>query len=390
MMFVGIDIAKRKHCASAVDNTGVWCFEDLVFSNDQEGFQILLSALKEQSTDEVKICLEATGHYGLNLIAYLQQEGYEVFEINPILTNNWRKSQSVRKVKNDAVDAKALATWLYCGNTAQLKPMVENRDDLRSLTRFRTSLTGIIGDAKRRAIGVLDRIFPEYHGFFADDFGKTSMMLLKRWPSAHALAQAHIDAIEALLRDISRNHCGREHAEKLKELAERSIGQKSSALEFELVLLLDQISFTASQLEALDAKIAQMIEDSPILTIPGIGVVCAATILAELGDISRFASPAKIVAFAGCDPSVYASGEFEAQSGHISKRGSKYLRRYLWLAADRARIFDPTLKRYYQKKRSEGKCHKVAITAVIRKLCAIIFSVLTRKAAYRQPEESSS
>lgn len=126
----------------------------------------------------------------------------------------------------------------------------------------------------------------------------------------------------------------------------------------------------------LDAELEGMFEGSPITTVPRIGPVCAAGILGEIGDIGRFGTASKLVAFAGCDPSVFESGEYEGSKAHLSKRGSPYLRWYLRPAADRARRFDPVLREYHLKKRSEGKCHRVAISAVVRKLCSIIFAVL--------------
>ena len=388
MVFIGIDIAKFKHAAAAVDSEGTWLFEGLEFANDAEGFERLLETLQQAGAlpEHSKVCLEATGHYGLNLIARLQETGYEVYEINPLLTSSWRRTQSLRKAKNDEIDAKALATWLSSGNPAQLKGPVAQRDDLQALSRFRASQVQIIGDAKRRAMTIIDRVFPEYQGFFADCFGKASLAVLDRWPSAEDLAHARSDAIEnAMVKAAGSRFC-REDALALKALAKSSVGRSSAALELELRMIVAQIRFNQEQLKVVDGRLGEMMKDSLITTIPGIGVVCGAMILGEIGDISRFASSSKLVAFAGCDPSVFSSGEFEAASGRLSKRGSRYLRQYLWLAADRARMFDPVLGAHYAKKRQEGKCHKVAVSGVVRKLCAIIFSVLTTGRPYACPQ----
>ncbi|MBQ3339862.1 MAG: IS110 family transposase, partial [Atopobiaceae bacterium] len=132
-------------------------------------------------------------------------------------------------------------------------------------------------------------------------------------------------------------------------------------------------------------ELGRMVEGSPVLTIPGVGTVLGAGILGEVGDVARFASAKKLLAFAGCDPSVFESGEFVGSRAHMSKRGSPYLRWYLWLAADRARMYDPALGAYYAKKRSEGKCHKVAVSAVVRKLVSIIYAVLRDGTPYACP-----
>lgn len=375
---IGIDLAKNKHSAAVIAEGGERLLLGFGFRNDEEGFASLLRKLAEvgATREESGVCLEATGHYGRGLIAFLEAHGYEVFEVNPLLTSNWRKAMSVRKVKNDAVDAEALAMWLLAGNPTRRRRSKSETDDLRSLARFRTSLSHIVGDSKRRAHAIVDVVFPEFHGFFSDDFGKAACAVLGRWGSAAKVAKARVDSIEKAMRDAAGGRFARADAERLKALAKSSVGQPSAPLEFRLRQLIEQIGFTKGQMAELDAELERLIAGSHITTIPGIGTVCGAGILGELGDASRFADASKIVAFAGCDPSVFESGEFEGARAHLSKRGSPYLRWYLWLAADRARMSDPVLRGYYWKKRGEGKCHKVAISAVVRKLCAIIFAVL--------------
>ena len=384
---IGIDLAKRRHSAAVIEQGGERLLIGFEFENDEEGFASLLGKLAEvgAACGESGVCLEATGHYGRNLIAFLEAHGYDVFEVNPLLTSNWRKAMSVRKVKNDAVDAEALALWLLAGNPTERRRSKSEMDDLRSLSRSRTSLSHIVGDCKRKAHAIIDVMFPEFHGFFSDDFGKAACAVMKRWGSAANVARARVDSIEKAMREAAGKRFGREDAERLKALAKSSVGQPSGPLEFQLRQLLAQIEFTKRQMKELDAELERLIAGSPITTIPGIGTVCGAGILGEIGGVSRFSSAAQIVAFAGCDPSVFESGEFEGTRAHLSKRGSPHLRWYLWLAADRARMSDPVLRDYYLKKRSEGKCHKVAVSAVVRKLCAIIFAVLRDNKPYFCP-----
>ena len=384
MYYIGIDLAKRKHSVAIIREDGVRLLRGFDFANSSEGFDELLRRLAQVGATPAtsRVCLEATGHYGRNLIAHLMRHGYEVFEVNPLLTSNWRRARSVRKVKNDAVDAEALALWLLAGNPSACKGGAGELGDLRSLVRSRTYLSHILGDCKRRAVAILDVTFPELHGFFSDAFGISAVAVLSRWPSAEAIAHARVDAVEHAVRRAGGRCFDRERAISLKRLAKMSVGQSSAPLEFQLRQLLEQVAFTKQQMAALDAELARMVEGSPVITIPGIGVVCAAGILGEIGDISRFASARKLLAFAGCDPSVFESGEFVGTKAHMSKRGSPYLRRYLWLAADRARRYDPALGAYYQKKRSEGKCHKVAVSAVVRKLVSIIYAILRDRTPY--------
>ena len=384
---IGIDLAKFKHSAAVIGDAGERLLLGFEFRNDEEGFASLLGELSGVGADpgESAVCLEATGHYGRNLIAFLEAHGYEVFEVNPLLTSNWRKAMNVRKVKNDAVDAEALALWLLAGNPTARRRSKSETDDLRSLARSRTSLSHIVSDCKNKARAILDVVFPEFHGFFADDFGKAACAVLAKWGSAANVARARVDSIEKAMRDAAGRRFGRDDAERLKALARSSVGQHSEPLLFQLRQLLAQIEFTKGQMAELDAELERLLEGSPITTVPGIGTVCGAGILGEIGDVGRFEDASKLVAFAGCDPSVFESGEFEGSRAHLSKRGSPHLRWYLWLAADRARMSDPVLRDYYLKKRAEGKCHKVAISAVVRKLCAIIFAVLRDGKPYACP-----
>ena len=384
MYYVGIDLAKFKHSAAVVGDDGKRLVRGFDFPNRRDGFEALLRRLESVGATgaEARVCLEATGHYGRNLVAFLEGHGYEVFEVNPLLTANWRRATSVRKVKNDAVDAEALALWLLAGNPTARRRAKDESDDLRTLARSRTSLSHIIGDCKRRAAAILDVTFPELRGFFSDDFCAAATAILGRWQSAEALSHARLDSIRKVVREAGGRITDARIAE-LRGLARSSVGTASAPLAFQLRQLLAQIAFTRGQMAELDAELARMVEGSPVLTIPGVGTVLGAGILGEVGDASRFASAKKLLAFAGCDPSVFESGEFVGS--RAPKRGSPYLRWYLWLAADMARRYDPALGAYYAKKRSEGKCHKVAVSAVVRKLVSIIYAVLRDGTPYVCP-----
>ena len=386
MFYVGIDLAKRRHSASVVRDDGKRLVRGFSFPNSAEGFAALLARLAKAGATggDSKVCLEATGHYGRNLMAFLEGRGYEVFEVNPLLTASWRRATSVRKVKNDAVDAEALALWLLAGNPTARRRSKDESDGLRSLARSRTSLSHMIGDCKRRAVAILDVTFPELHGFFSDDFGVAATAVLLRWQSAEALSHARLDSIRKEVREAG-GRLSDARAAELRELARASVGTASAPLAFQLRQLLAQIAFTRAQMAELDAELARMVEGSPVLPIPGVGTVCAAVILGEYGDVSRFADASRMLAFAGCDPSVFESGEFVGSRAHMSKRGSPYLRWALWIAADRARMYDPALRAYYARKRSEGKCHKVAMSAVVRKLVSIIYAVMRDGTAYVCP-----
>jgi len=388
MFYIGIDVAKYKHNCAVISEGGEKIFTHFEFANTTEGFQLLLKKLDayDATPTRSKVCMESTGHYGYALWTHLAGCGFKVCLANPFQTHNYVKAQTVRKVKNDALDALALAQWLLIENPPASKLSPEETAELKSIARFRTFQSRIIGDCKRKVITLLDVSFPEYAPFFTDTFGKTSLAVLMRYPSAEALSHAHIDALTNLIIKSSRGRFSDEHAIALRDLARTSFGVRyaSKASAFQIRELICQIEFTKRQMMSAEAKMTELLAaaDTPLTSVPGIGVICAATILGEIGDINRFNKPSQLVAYAGYDPSVFQSGQFSGTNSHISKRGSRYLRWAIWLAADRARMFDPLLREYYEKKRGEGKCHKVAICAVARKLCNIIFAVLSTNQPY--------
>lgn len=389
MINIGIDIAKHKHCMAAIGEGGEIIIKNFVFCNTTQGFTYLLNAFvrKSISCNNAKICIELTGHYGHALREHLEDLGFEVSEVNPILTHNWNKALSVRKVKNDAVDALGLAKWASVNATPVQMPTSKNLVELKSLARSRTFHTEIIGDSKRKAKAILDETFPEFAGFFSDDFGKAGMAIMKKWPTADLIAHARIDSLTKCLSKASKGKHGRAKAEELKELARNSFAStsKTSAQALQLKQLITLIEFTQDQIAEIDKMLAEMLTEinTPIMSVPGVGSVCGAIILGEIGEISRFSKASQLVAFSGYDPSVYESGKFKGTKNHISKRGSKYLRWALWIAADRARMHDPVFKEFYEKKRDDGKCHKVATCAVARKLCNTIFAVLRDDEPYK-------
>lgn len=388
MFCIGIDVAKRKHSMAAITGDGERLIEGFEFANSSDGFARMLAKLEGFgiTPENSRVALEATGHYSRSIAAHLVTSGFEVALGNPLQTHNFAKAQTIRKVKNDAVDALALAQWLLVGRPDVAILSSDEAAELKSLARFRTFQSQIIGDCKRKVIAVLDQLFPEYERFFSDIFGSASLAVLKRYPSAYALSRARTDALARLIEKSSRGRLGDDLATRLKAAAKASfaVNQAISAQSLELVHLIDLIEFTKAKLTEIDREMKRLLDISatPITSIPGIGTVTGATILGEIGDISRFEKPSKLVAYAGLDPSVYESGEFKATNNHLSKRGSTYLRWALWIAADRAKTFDAAFGAYYAKKRAEGKCHKVAVSAVARKLCNTIFAVLTTNHNY--------
>ena len=381
MYYCGIDIAKYKHEAAVIDEAGKALLDSISFSNTKEGCEKLPELFERLriSKDDVLIGMEATGHYWLSVHAFLLEQGYDVKVINPIQSEAFRKMY-IRQTKNDSKDSFIIAQIMRFGQFSATDLSEEVIVAMRQLSRYRLALVDSCGDCKRRVIALLDQVFPEYDSLFSDTFGVTSKEVLSKYPTPEDMLNVSTRKLTNLLEKASRGRFGREKAEQLKSAAASSFGVSfaKDAFAFQIKQLIEQLEFLEKQSEELEVQIAVLLEQtgSYITTIPGIGETLGAIILSEIGDINRFDAPNKLVAFAGLDVKIVQSGEFTGTRQKISKRGSPYLRRAIWLAASRAAFCDPILSEYYQSLRARGKHHLTAIGAVSRKMCNTIYAIL--------------
>ena len=387
MYYCGIDIAKHRHELGLLDEAGETVLS-MHFDNSQKGLQKLLDALSTLDIDpgNILFCMEATGHYWLALYCQLQELGCRLHVINPIQSDALRNLY-VRKAKTDKKDALLLADLVRFGRAPLTQLASETTLKLQTLSRLRLAFVHQIGGLKNRVLGILDRIFPEYPECFSNVFIRTSKELLKEYPEPELLAEADLSELTAFLQHHSRGRFNKDRAEQIQALAKGTFGIRLAldAFTLELKLLVEQIEFIEEQVSILEAAIEQILEEfrscpeqsyrHVLETIPGIGSVLAAAIIGEIGDISRFPNAKALVAYAGLDATVKASGQFEGTRNRISKRGSPTLRNSLWLAAVSARRFNPELKAYYEAKRSQGKHSGVATGAVARRLVHLIYSI---------------
>jgi transposase len=389
MLYLGIDIGKNTHVATLLDKTDKPLFRAFSFSNTTDGANSLLEKLNRhaKSVSEVEIGMEATGHYWLSVYSFLISHGYVVHVINPIQTDGWRKGVEIRNRKTDAIDSVLIADLIRYGNFMETTLADENTMSLRNLSRFRNYLVSSIGDLKRKVICVLDQVFPEYQSVFSNIFGDTSKELLLHFQTADDFENITAQQLENALENISFKAFAKNKLSQISELAAYSFGLTfcRDSFSLQLKLLIEQIKFIEAQVADVEAQIKTILAklNSPITSIPGIGVILAAIILGEIGDISRFSTPSKLAAYAGIDAAVCQSGQFEASSGKMSKRGSPYLRKALFQAALIASFRDPTFSAFYQMKRSQGKHHLTAVGAVSRKLCNVIHAVLKNNSIYQ-------
>lgn len=386
LLYLGIDIGKYHHVASLLDEHAQPIFKGFSFPNSTAGADSLLAKLNPYSIDDISIGMEATGHYWLALYSNLIEHGFVIHVVNPIQTDGWRKGTEIRKRKNDKIDSVLIAELIHYGDFLDTTIAQEDIFSLRTLTRFRHYLVDSIGDLKRKAICVLDQTFPEYQTAFSDIFGQTSRELLLRFQTPEDFQNITSEQLSSVLEKVKQKRFAQKKLNEISQLASHSFGISfaKDSFSMQLKLLLEQINFIEGQLNEVKEEIIRILTqlNSVITTIPGIGPINGATILSEIGDISRFSSPAKLVAYAGIDASVSQSGQYESTNNKMSKRGSPYLRQALFQAALVAAFNDPVFSAYYQKKRAEGKHHLTAIGAVARKLCYTIYAILKNNTPY--------
>lgn len=232
----------------------------------------------------------------------------------------------------------------------------------------------------------MEQIFPEYEKLFSSIWRNSSISVLQKYLTPENIANAPVDELSALLKDKSHNRLTMDKTNAIHEAATDTFGIKiaQSAFAFQLKQLFEQMNLLNEQLEKLDDEITVYYKtfDCYLHTIPGVGILAAATILAEIGDVRRFYNSASLVAYAGIDPSVKQSGEFNSIHNHMSKRGSPYLRHAIFLVASTCSLHESPLNAYYKKKKLQGKHHLTAVGAVSRKLTTIIYAVLRDHTPY--------
>lgn len=388
MFYCGIDIAKYKHEASVIDTNGKAMLDSISFTNDKQGCEKILAVFQkfDISPADIIIGMEATGHYWLSVYAFFIELGYNVKVINPIQSEAFRKMY-IRQTKNDSKDSYIIAQIMRFGEYSATSLSDENIIALRQLSRYRLALVDACGDCKRRVIALLDQVFPEYDKLFSDTFGSSSTELLLNCPTPEDMLAISTRKLTNILNKASHGRFGKEKAEELKAAAKNTFGVAfaKDAFAFQIKQLMQQIVFLENQLAELEEQISKLLHETNqyITTISGIGDVLGAIIVSEIGDINRFERPNQLVAFAGLDVTVKQSGEFSGSKNRISKRGSSYLRRAIWLTAQRAAFCDPILFEYYQSLRARGKHHLTAVGGVSRKLCNIIFVILKENRPYQ-------
>ncbi|ALF25517.1 IS110-like element ISFnu4 family transposase [Fusobacterium nucleatum] len=387
MFLLGIDIAKLNHVASCIDSsTNEIVFSNFKFKNDFKGFSTLLDKIKTFDTKNLIIGLESTSHYGENLINFLFKQHFKVALINPLQTSHLRKA-NIRDAKNDNLDSLNIAKSLIFAKLNFISEKNINCFYLKKLTRFRSSLIKQRSKAKIQLTSLLDLLFPELQYLFKSKIhSKAIYSLLKKYPSAEEIAALKDDEISNLLYASSKGHFKKEKSIELKSLAKITVGIKDTSISLHVIQLIELIELYDKQIKDIVTKIADTVDklDTKLLSVPGISIIACAIILGETNNFNNFSDSTKLLAFAGLDPKIRQSGNFNASSCRMSKKGSPYLRYALIFTAWNIVRHSEKFNKYYCLKRSQGKSHYNSLGHVAHKLVRVIFTLIKKNIVYQE------
>lgn len=388
MVFIGIDVAKDKHDCFIINSEGEVLKDVFTIENSKQGFELLLQTINTCTGvgEKTKVGLEATGHYSYNLLGFLLENGMTPYVINPLHTNLYRKSLSLRKTKTDRVDARTIASMLM--SDVSLKPYTNiayHNSELKSLTRYRFDKVKERAKLKSSVSRLVNILFPELEKLVPILHMVSVYALLSEFPSAKHITEAYLTKLTNLLYSASNGRYNRDKAVLIRNAAKNSIGVFMPAKALELKHTICLIRELTKEIDEIEFAIKNIMDaiDSPIPTIRGIGQDTSAMIIAEIGDFNNFDSPDKILAFAGLSPSTYQSGQLNNCYAHMEKRGSRYLRYALFTATKSVCNWNPVFADYLAKKRSEGKYYNVAISHASKKLVRLIFAMQKSGQPYR-------
>lgn len=400
MHFVGIDIAKSFHVGVVISQTSDKPLHTLKFNNDQEGFEklfLLLSSIDHIAN--ITVAMEATGLFFENLYLYLKAKGFKLVLLNPYQTNRFREMDTMKKVKNDNIDALMIAALIKSGRYSKAYVSEDTYVSIKSLYRHKASLQDELKKHKRQVSTLLAVVFPEIKQLVRDPFNVTGLALLEKYPTAKHYHHASVDRILKTFRGIKGNNFNEQKAQKLLELARNSIYQGNGADERAFVILshIRQIRFINSEIEQCEAQMLALFNQQPVLasneeqevmsiidnlrSIPGVSDKTIFALMSECGDLARFKNQDSFTGYLGLYPRLQQSGN-KTVHGPLAKRGAKLAKKALYQAAIASVRHNKELNKLFHDKVSSGRAKKEAIVIVARKLAHIVLAIYKNNVAY--------
>jgi transposase len=400
MYYVGIDIAKSFHVTCILDQEDKVLKSSLKFNNNEEGFEKILLVLN--SIDEKSnflIGMEATGIFFENIYLYLKEKGFNVVLLNPYQTNRFREMDTMKKVKNDNIDALMIAALIKSGRYSKAYVSEDTYQGIKSLYRHKASLQDELKKHKRQVSTLLAVVFPEMEQVIRDPFNVSGLALLEKYPTAKHYAHATVQRILKTFRGIKGNNFNEEKAGKLLTLAKHSVYQGNGKDERAYVIVshLRAIKFLNQEIEETENQMLLLFNQQPTLdsheeqevmdiidnlrTIPGVSDKTIFALMSECGDLSRFPNQNSLIGYLGLYPTLEQSGN-KTVYGHIAKRGAKLAKKALYQAAVASVRHNAQLNKLFHDKISQGRAKKEALIIVARKLAHIILAIYKNNVPY--------
>jgi transposase len=376
MRFAGIDVASKTHVVAIVDEAGQVLLRPAPFSEDAAGYARLFALLKDPT--DILVAVEATGHYGRNLLGALSSRGFPAALINPVRTRRFAE-EDLARAKNDSIDAVRIARFAAQKRPAPTPPPDEATNDLRQLVWFHDRLVQDFGDRLRQLHRLVALCFPEFTRHVRGLDSQRATRILHEYPTAAAFDQTSLAQLSQL-RYGERHLVGPRLARILVDAAKTSVAwHHGRAYRDAVQYVCSDLDRLRDKLQDLSADLEAIVHHHPIAslltTIPGLGSASAARIIAAMGDPARFRHGAALAGYAGVVPQTNQSGLYRPSRGSLSPMGSARLRRALYMPTLAAVRLNPWLRAFYQRLRARGKLPKVALLAAERKLLMAVYSV---------------
>ena len=395
-LIVGVDIAKKLQWARFTDYRGLELGKAIKFRNDKDGFETILTSIqticKFKKLDKVIVGMEPTGHYWKPLAYYLILNKITVVMVNPYHTKRAKELDDNSPTKSDKKDALTIARLVRDGRYYYVYMPQDIFAELRVLSNTRVSLMKQQNAIKNTITAVFDEYFPEFVTVFKQPFkGKASMQIMKSCPFPSLILELGVDGVLAEIRKAVKKTVGLKKASKLVKVAKESIGVTYgiTSVKLKLELLIEELELLTKQLEQIEKAMEQALADKgmkeTILTIPGIGIVTAASFFGEIGDPLRFNHPRQISKMAGYNLVEDSSGK-NISGTSISKRGRKNLRNVLYQMARTMVAVNTEMKElyHYLKTRSQNPLKKKqALVVISKKIVTIIYNLVKKQTAYK-------
>ena len=393
MYYVGVDIAKEKHYVCILDDAKELACKPFWIYSDILGLRELLKRLTELSLDmdDFIIGIESTGAFSENFYSYITDADYKVILLNSYQTAKYRDFSTLKKIKNDSIDAYVIAELLASAKYKASYISNEAYHDLKVLNRLKKSLDDKIKSIQREISTVVATVNPEIEKVFPNIFTKTAIAIIKAYPTAIDISKATPEKLTKIFRHIKGNSFNLEKAKYLIELAKSSIytgrALESRALMIKTnIKILELLNQEKDEVEKqiLDLIDNQLDDDSTnidnVKSIPGVAHKTVTAILGECGDLRRFKSAKAFIGFLGLYPTLYQSGK-SSSTCTLAKRGIPIAKHALYMAAVSAVRHNNELHKLFRDKVSSGKSKKEALIIIAKKLASIIYSLFK----YDQP-----